>query len=101
MLLEVLVLILAANQQKKKGSDSPNSSQDAATVVHLRDPVVQSGSLASGGDRTVYPPNIYAPQAQTFYYRGLSLIFHLKWNPIHLTNNSVWFFCTIVCSLPF
>ncbi|KAM6562858.1 hypothetical protein CsatB_022856 [Cannabis sativa] len=55
---------------KNEGSIPPNPSQDAATVGNLRDPVVQSGSLASGGDRTVYPPNIYAPQAQPFYYRG-------------------------------
>ncbi|PON90634.1 YTH domain containing protein [Trema orientale] len=55
---------------KNDRSVSPNPSSDAATIGHLRDPVVQSGSLASGGDRIVYPHNIYAPQAQTFYYRG-------------------------------
>ncbi|EXB26126.1 hypothetical protein L484_010443 [Morus notabilis] len=55
---------------KNEGSVSPNPSRDAATVGHPRDPVVQSGSFASSRDRAVYPPNIYAPQAQTFYYRG-------------------------------
>ncbi|KAG6730606.1 hypothetical protein I3842_01G089400 [Carya illinoinensis] len=49
---------------------APNSSQDAATIVHQRDAAGLTGSFASSGDRSVYPPNIYAPQAQPFYYRG-------------------------------
>lgn len=46
------------------------SSQDAAAIGHSRDTSVQSVTFGSGGDRTVYPPHVYAPQAQTFYYRG-------------------------------
>lgn len=59
---------------KNEKSVSPDPSRNAATVSHPRDPVVQSASFASSGDQAVYPPNIYAPQAQTFYYRGLFLI---------------------------
>ncbi|KAF3432312.1 hypothetical protein FNV43_RR27052 [Rhamnella rubrinervis] len=58
------------NLANNERSVSPNPSQDSATMGHARDPSGQSGSFTSGGDRTVYPPNIYAPQAQTFYYRG-------------------------------
>ncbi|KAK7843764.1 yth domain-containing family protein 2 [Quercus suber] len=49
---------------------SPDASQDATAIVHPRDAAAQVGSLASGGDHSVYPPNVYAPQAQPFYYRG-------------------------------
>uniref|UniRef100_A0A6P4AFA1 YTH domain-containing family protein n=2 Tax=Ziziphus jujuba TaxID=326968 RepID=A0A6P4AFA1_ZIZJJ len=55
---------------KNERSASPNPSRDSATIGHARVPSGQSGSFTSSGDRTVYPPNIYAPQAQTFYYRG-------------------------------
>ncbi|XVF86265.1 hypothetical protein PTKIN_Ptkin18bG0026700 [Pterospermum kingtungense] len=55
---------------KNETSVSPNSSQDAAPIGHQRDAAVQSGSFSSGGDRNVYSPTIYAPQAQAFYYRG-------------------------------
>ncbi|GLU21902.1 hypothetical protein SLE2022_380140 [Rubroshorea leprosula] len=55
---------------KNDTSISPNSSQDAATIGHPRDSTIQSGSFGSAGDRSVYSPNIYAPQAQGFYYRG-------------------------------
>jgi len=55
---------------KSERSVSPNASQDATTIVHPRDAAGQVGSLGSGGDHSVYPPNVYAPQAQPFYYRG-------------------------------
>ncbi|KAI4329467.1 hypothetical protein L6164_021726 [Bauhinia variegata] len=51
-------------------SISSNSSQDTATIGHPREVASQSGSFGSGGDRPLYPPNIYAPQPQAFYYRG-------------------------------
>ncbi|WJX42560.1 hypothetical protein P8452_29778 [Trifolium repens] len=40
------------------------------TIGHSREITSQSGSFGSGGDRPLYPPNVYAPQAQSFYYRG-------------------------------
>ncbi|XVF23275.1 hypothetical protein REPUB_Repub13aG0022300 [Reevesia pubescens] len=55
---------------KNGTSVSPNSSQDAAPIGHPRDGAGQSGSFTSSGDRNVYSPTIYAPQAQAFYYRG-------------------------------
>ncbi|XP_022714645.1 uncharacterized protein LOC111274341 isoform X2 [Durio zibethinus] len=55
---------------KNETSVSPNSSQDVAPVGHPRDGAGQCGSFGSGGDRNVYSPTIYAPQAQAFYYRG-------------------------------
>ncbi|XP_031257013.1 YTH domain-containing protein ECT4 isoform X2 [Pistacia vera] len=62
---EQVVPVLAKNEN----SVSPNSSQGAATIGHTREAAAQSGSF-SGGDRSVYSPTIYAPQAQGFYYRG-------------------------------
>lgn len=55
---------------KNERSVSPNSSQDAATMVPRRDGAGQAGSFGSGVDCSVYPPDVYAPQAQPFYYRG-------------------------------
>ncbi|KAJ6288198.1 hypothetical protein OIU76_024231 [Salix suchowensis] len=55
---------------KNETSVSPNSSQDTAPSGHPRDTTGQPGAFGSPGDRAVYPPNIYAPQAQAFYYRG-------------------------------
>ncbi|KAL9341306.1 hypothetical protein Peur_030082 [Populus x canadensis] len=55
---------------KNETSVSPNSSQDTAPSGHPRDTTGQLGAFGSPGDRAVYPPNIYAPQAQAFYYRG-------------------------------
>ncbi|KAI5563582.1 hypothetical protein BDE02_14G001000 [Populus trichocarpa] len=55
---------------KNETSVSPNSSQDTAPLGHPRDNTGQSEAFGSPGDRAVYPPNIYAPQAQAFYYRG-------------------------------
>ncbi|XP_059456816.1 YTH domain-containing protein ECT4 [Corylus avellana] len=55
---------------KNERSVSPNSSQDAAKMVPRRDGAGQTGSFGSGGDCAVYPPDVYAPQAQPFYYRG-------------------------------
>ncbi|XP_065863942.1 YTH domain-containing protein ECT4 isoform X1 [Euphorbia lathyris] len=55
---------------KNETSISPNPSQDVATFGHRRESTGQLGSFGSPGDRAVYPPNIYAPQAQAFYYRG-------------------------------
>ncbi|KAB2060207.1 hypothetical protein ES319_A10G001300v1 [Gossypium barbadense] len=52
---------------KNEMSVSPNSSHDTAPIGHPRDSTGQSGST---GDRNVYSPTIYAPQAQSFYYRG-------------------------------
>ncbi|KAL6335581.1 hypothetical protein AAG906_030711 [Vitis piasezkii] len=46
---------------RKERSDSSNSPQDAASIPHPRDAV-------AGGDRTVYSPSVYAPQAQAYYY---------------------------------
>ncbi|RWR84220.1 hypothetical protein CKAN_01301300 [Cinnamomum micranthum f. kanehirae] len=49
----------------------PNVSHDVTTMGPPRDGIRQSGSLDAGGDSSaVYPPNVYAPQAQTFYYGG-------------------------------
>ena len=39
-------------------------------MVPRRDGAGQTGSFVSGGDCAVYPPDVYAPQAQPFYYRG-------------------------------
>ncbi|KAG6766619.1 hypothetical protein POTOM_027787 [Populus tomentosa] len=55
---------------KNETSVSPNSSQDTAPSGHPRDTTGQLGAFGSPGDPAVYPPNIYAPQAQAFYYRG-------------------------------
>ncbi|XP_017979167.1 PREDICTED: YTH domain-containing family protein 2 isoform X3 [Theobroma cacao] len=55
---------------KNETSVSPNSSQDAAPLGHPRSGASQSVSFGSGGDRNVYSPTIYAPQAQAFYYRA-------------------------------
>ena len=55
---------------KNETSVSPNSSQDTAPSGHPRDTTGQLGAFGSPGDRAVYPPNIYAPQAQAYYYRG-------------------------------
>ncbi|XWS16586.1 hypothetical protein CRYUN_Cryun34aG0101400 [Craigia yunnanensis] len=54
---------------KNETSVSPNSSQDAAPIGHQRDCTGQSGCFGSGGDRNIYSPTIYVPQAQA-YYRG-------------------------------
>ncbi|KAF7843103.1 YTH domain-containing protein ECT4 isoform X1 [Senna tora] len=51
-------------------SISSNSSQDMATMGHSRETTSQSGSFISGGGCPLYPPNVYAPQAQAFFYRG-------------------------------
>ncbi|KAF5726837.1 hypothetical protein HS088_TW22G00521 [Tripterygium wilfordii] len=50
----------------------PKSSQDAAApaIAHPREPAGQLGSIGSGGDHRIFPSNVYAPQAQSFYYRG-------------------------------
>ncbi|XP_061361358.1 YTH domain-containing protein ECT4 isoform X3 [Gastrolobium bilobum] len=53
-----------------ESSISSNSSQGTATIGHSRETTSQSGYFGSGGDRPLYPPNVYAPQAQAFYYRG-------------------------------
>lgn len=53
-----------------ESSVSPNSSQGALTVGHTREAAVQSGSFGPVGDHSVYSSNIFAPQAQAFYYRG-------------------------------
>ncbi|GAV78065.1 YTH domain-containing protein [Cephalotus follicularis] len=58
---------MSANNEN---SVSPNSSQDAAAIGHPRDARGQLGSFSSGGDHNVYSPNIYAPQAQGFYYKS-------------------------------
>lgn len=52
---------------------SYNSSQGTATIGHSRETTSQSESFGSGGDCPLYSPNVYAPQAQAFYYRGRSL----------------------------
>ncbi|XP_025693218.1 YTH domain-containing protein ECT4 isoform X1 [Arachis hypogaea] len=51
-------------------SISSNSSQGTAAIGHSREITSQSGPFGSGGDRPLYPPNVFAPQAQAFYYRG-------------------------------
>ncbi|KDP25028.1 hypothetical protein JCGZ_22563 [Jatropha curcas] len=55
---------------KNEMSVSPNSSQDAAVIGHRRDTAGHLGPFGPSGDRSVYPPNVYAPQVQAFYYRG-------------------------------
>ncbi|KAJ8770841.1 hypothetical protein K2173_021756 [Erythroxylum novogranatense] len=55
---------------KNEMSVSPISSQESVNVGHLRDNAGQQGSFGSPGDCSIYPPNLYAPQAQPFYYRG-------------------------------
>ncbi|KAI9087277.1 hypothetical protein K1719_030747 [Acacia pycnantha] len=49
-------------------SIASNPSQDA-TTGHLRE-TSQSGTFVSGGGSPLYPPNVYAPQAQAFFYPG-------------------------------
>ncbi|MED6183402.1 hypothetical protein PIB30_037590 [Stylosanthes scabra] len=49
---------------------SSNSSQGTAAIGHSREITSQSGPFGSGGDRPLYPPNVFAPQPQAFYYRG-------------------------------
>ncbi|KAL5554277.1 hypothetical protein UlMin_041678 [Ulmus minor] len=66
---ELANVVNEQHSAKIESSVAPNPSQDASSVANPRDPVVQSGSFGSGGNR-VYPPNIYAPQAHPFYYRG-------------------------------
>ncbi|MED6112793.1 hypothetical protein PIB30_064950 [Stylosanthes scabra] len=51
-------------------SISSNSSQGTAAIGHSREITSQSGPFGSGGDRPLYPPNVFAPQPQAFYYRG-------------------------------
>lgn len=53
-----------------ENSISSNSSQGTTAIGHLRETTSQSGALGSGGDCPLYPSNVYAPQAQAFYYRG-------------------------------
>ncbi|KAJ1429262.1 YTH domain [Sesbania bispinosa] len=52
----------------------PDNMKDHAvgttTIGHSMETTTQSGCFGSGGDRPLYPPNVYAPQAQAFYYRG-------------------------------
>ncbi|KAG6748944.1 hypothetical protein POTOM_045982 [Populus tomentosa] len=60
-------------QQKNETSVSPNSSSGYSPLGHPRDNTGQSEAFGSPGDHAVYPPNIYAPQAQAFYYRFLIL----------------------------
>ncbi|KAJ4725475.1 evolutionarily conserved C-terminal region 5 [Melia azedarach] len=56
---------------KNENSVSPNSNQGTVTTIgHARETAAQSGSFGSGGDRSVYSSNIYAPQAQAYYFRG-------------------------------
>ncbi|XP_062008877.1 YTH domain-containing protein ECT4 isoform X2 [Rosa rugosa] len=56
---------------KNERSISPNPSQDGGSIGHPREAAAQPGSFGVGGDHTVFPPNVYSPQAQqTFYYRG-------------------------------
>uniref|UniRef100_A0A6N2LAT9 YTH domain-containing protein n=1 Tax=Salix viminalis TaxID=40686 RepID=A0A6N2LAT9_SALVM len=52
-------------------TQSPSQpAPDRVPAGHPRDTTGQPGAFGSPGDRAVYPPNIYAPQAQAFYYRG-------------------------------
>ncbi|KAJ6678860.1 YTH YT521-B HOMOLOGY DOMAIN-CONTAINING [Salix viminalis] len=56
---------------EEKPAESDNMKErDTAPSGHPRDTTGQPGAFGSPGDRAVYPPNIYAPQAQAFYYRG-------------------------------
>ncbi|CAN1143883.1 YTH domain-containing protein ECT2 [Linum perenne] len=43
--------------------------RDAATIGHPRD-AGQFEAFDSVGGQTVYPPNVYSPQPQAYYYRG-------------------------------
>lgn len=50
---------------------SPTVSHDVTSMDPSRDATLQPGSMDAGGDRSaLFPPNVYAPQAQTFYYGG-------------------------------
>ncbi|XLS53619.1 hypothetical protein HN51_003374 [Arachis hypogaea] len=53
-------------------SAEPDTMKDQGTAAigHSREITSQSGPFGSGGDRPLYPPNVFAPQAQAFYYRG-------------------------------
>ncbi|CAN0840305.1 YTH domain-containing protein ECT2 [Linum grandiflorum] len=43
--------------------------RDAVTIGHPTHGA-QFGSFSPSGDQPIYPPNIYSPQPQAFYYRG-------------------------------
>ncbi|XP_028759088.1 YTH domain-containing protein ECT4 isoform X2 [Neltuma alba] len=53
---------VAAEPDKMKDQD--------ATTGHSRETTSQSGSFVSGGGCPLYPPNVYAPQPQAFFYPG-------------------------------
>lgn len=55
---------------KNETSVSPNSSRDAAIMGPRRENTGHLGPFGLHGDHTLYPSNVYAPQAQAFYYRG-------------------------------
>ncbi|XP_011031256.1 PREDICTED: uncharacterized protein LOC105130443 isoform X3 [Populus euphratica] len=62
--------LLIMDAEEKPGESDNMKEQDTAPSGHPRDTTSQLGAFGSPGDRSVYPPNIYAPQAQAFYYRG-------------------------------
>ncbi|XP_057453968.1 YTH domain-containing protein ECT4 isoform X2 [Lotus japonicus] len=63
---------LAADRTTEEMPAEPDNLKDqgTATIGHSRETTSQSESFGSGGDCPLYSPNVYAPQAQAFYYRG-------------------------------
>lgn len=71
MLISLLGIFHQSLLVKNERTDALKSSQDAAAAIsHSVDTAAQPGFFSSRGDHSIYPPNVYAPQAQTFYYRG-------------------------------
>jgi hypothetical protein len=68
--LHVFVIFFGLHPSIPESSKFSNSSQGTTTIGHSRDITSQSGSFGSGADQPLYPPNVYAPQAQAFYYGG-------------------------------
>uniref|UniRef100_A0A2P2JRB1 YTH domain-containing family protein n=1 Tax=Rhizophora mucronata TaxID=61149 RepID=A0A2P2JRB1_RHIMU len=56
--------------EEKPAEPDNMKERDTAAIGHPRDNAGQSGTFGLPGDRSIYPPNVYAPQAQPVYYRG-------------------------------
>lgn len=55
---------------EEKPVENDLMKEQDATVDHSRETYSQLGAFGTGGDRTLYPPNVYAPQAHSMYYKG-------------------------------
>ncbi|XP_021670268.1 YTH domain-containing protein ECT4 isoform X3 [Hevea brasiliensis] len=62
--------ILIMDAEEKPVEPDNMKERDTAIIGHRRDITGHLGPFGSPGDRTIYPSNVYAPQAQAFYYRG-------------------------------